>query len=230
MVKLDEGVIASCSITGRISVWDYYRKEHPFALNFGIPAYVIIKLRDNIVAAGFADNTIKVLDIQGKIPQLILSGHQGPVTSLCSLKNGGIASSSTDKTIRIWNTDTCQCQGSIDMYRAIGPSKSINSLVEMDNFSLLGACEDGSVIEWNKRYNHIGCLKNFTSPVTKVIMLGTKYMLTSTDKGSITLTEINSMRDLKTFTIQGGAVRDIALLGEKGFVAVSNDMGIYIFK
>ena len=45
---------------------------------------------------------------------MIFKGHYGAITSLAVLHDGSLASSSLDKTIRIWDTYSKQCVKIID--------------------------------------------------------------------------------------------------------------------
>ena len=72
-----------------------------------------------------------------------LSGHNGKVSSLVQLKNGYLASSSGDKTIKLWELSTGQTVRTLE-----GHLDQVTSLVELNNGQLASGSTDKSIIIW----------------------------------------------------------------------------------
>jgi WD40 repeat protein len=58
-----------------------------------------------ISVSGSEDRTIKIWGIKSWSVKKELNAHQSSINALAILKNGNIASGSTDKSIIIWNTN-----------------------------------------------------------------------------------------------------------------------------
>ena len=72
-----------------------------------------------------------------------MSGHTGKVTGLVQLRNGQLASSSADGTIKLWDLNTGQAVRTLQ-----GHSDSVTCLVELDNGQLATGSLDKTVIIW----------------------------------------------------------------------------------
>jgi len=72
-----------------------------------------------------------------------LTGHTGLVQSLTILKNGDLASGSSDNTIKIWDSE----EGSLKQTLS-GHSDQINSLTTLPNGDLTSASADSTIKIW----------------------------------------------------------------------------------
>ena len=73
----------------------------------------------------------------------MLTGHEGTLSGLCSLKKGLFASSSDDKTIRIWDVETGECLRKLDRH-----SSTVHSLRASGDFLASAAVDEVRV--WRK--------------------------------------------------------------------------------
>jgi len=63
-------------------------------------------------AAGSADATVRVWDMEIGDCVLLLAGHTAPVTALAVAASGGLlVSASADRTARVWELEKGQCLG-----------------------------------------------------------------------------------------------------------------------
>ena len=62
-------------------------------------------LKNDDLATGSYDQTIKIWDIENGTVKKTLTGHTNCINRLILLENNDLVSGSTDKTIKIWNLE-----------------------------------------------------------------------------------------------------------------------------
>ncbi|OMJ66767.1 hypothetical protein SteCoe_36283 [Stentor coeruleus] len=100
------GKLYSCSLGGRIIVWDLLKRS--FAYEFAKSNQGICEIAINeelgILAGALNNNCIKIWDLNTKNVISIFSGHEKEISSLViSAKNKVIISGSFDRKIYVWN-------------------------------------------------------------------------------------------------------------------------------
>jgi WD40 repeat protein len=101
------------------------------------------------LASGNRDFSIKILIIEAKLSLVAsLQGHTEDVLSLVNLKQGHLASASSDLTIKIWNWESLE-YGVALLATLKGHSDTVVSLVLLPNGFLASASWDQSVKTWN---------------------------------------------------------------------------------
>ena len=87
---------------------------------------------------------ILVWDLTRSVFVKVITGHSNGVNSLVLLKNGHVASSSVDGTIKIWNMDHGEC---IKTLR--GHSGGVCRLQVLESGELISCAEDKTIKIWN---------------------------------------------------------------------------------
>ncbi len=91
----------------------------------------------------------------------ICEGHTGPITSVCTTKDGRIISGSEDKTVRIWFSETGKLLGCCK-----GHTGSVTSLCTTRNGNIVSGSDDGTIRIWNNRTNtELAICQNPSDPV-----------------------------------------------------------------
>jgi len=102
----DGSRLASASSDGTVRLWDLAATAEPEPLVLAGPARQVWKVAfspegDRVAAAG-ADGTVQLWDAVTGRPVAVLRGHRSDVWGLAFLPGGGLASGSTDGTLRVW--------------------------------------------------------------------------------------------------------------------------------
>lgn len=96
----------------------------------------------------------------------VLTGHTSGVSAVALLKNGDLASSSYDKTIRLWNLKTGELKKVMK-----GHTSCVSSLVVMHNGELVSGSWDTSIKIWNLDNGKFDVKQSFHAHNSKVITL-----------------------------------------------------------
>ena len=111
--QLDDGTIVSCSNEGSLMIGSYtINKAHDYHI------FKVVTLPNNRIASGSFDTTIKIWMSNppySDIPIKVLKGHRLFITSILYIKERDIMiSGAYDRTIRLWNMSTYQCDRVIE--------------------------------------------------------------------------------------------------------------------
>ncbi len=164
---------------------------------------------------GTLRNTLYVADETGTIhvltkdqpePLAVLAGHSGRLTSLAvSPEQVFAASSGTDKTVRLWNSDHVE---SDSQAQAAG----VNQLAWIDGNSLAGACDDHVLRIWsvdeNGRLATPREMAGHSQPVTAILSLGADQIISASQDGNIRLRSLKTGQTQREFN-HGAAVREL---------------------
>jgi WD40 repeat protein len=86
------------------------------------------------------DNTIQVWN--NDKCEKVLEGHIGWVCKVIELTDGQLASCSQDKTIRLWNMNTGECQV------LTGHTDEVRSLVQISSNTMISGSLDNTIRVW----------------------------------------------------------------------------------
>ncbi len=75
-------------------------------------------------------------------------GHDDNVAELVVLNDGRLVSGSSDKTLKVWNTDSGVCLAQLSHNSTLRYA-DINGLAVLDNGDLVSGSVDGSIIFWD---------------------------------------------------------------------------------
>jgi WD40 repeat protein len=104
----EQGLIVSSSSKGEITTWNLDGEEQGRwqAHESGVTG-LSFSPDGQTIASGSLDGIVKIWTLKGKLLDMWV-GHEAEVTGISFQKNGGslVASSSRDKTVRLWQRDT----------------------------------------------------------------------------------------------------------------------------
>ena len=130
-------------------------------------SYCILELQENDCIAFSAEkSSIYIRDTH--IGSLIttLSGHGDAVLALVELRNGNLASGSSDKTIKIWNADDWSLERTLDEPHECA---EVLSLAVLKNGLLASGSSQGSILVWNAETGEL--VKSFKAHESEVCSL-----------------------------------------------------------
>ena len=136
---------------------------------------------------------------------LDLEGHTDYVTSLAFTKNNArIVSSSSDATIRVWNTQEGRQEGIL-----VGHSDSVNTiLVTPDDNFLISGSEDKLIIIWKlKDKSRQYTLQGHTGSVTNLaIASDQKFLESNSSDGTVRIWNLNLRKQVQILHVNTNAV------------------------
>ena len=224
--QLDDGTIVSCSNDRTIMIGDYtINNAHDDLIT------KVITLPNNRIASCSWDKTIKIWKSNppySDTPIKVLKGHRFRVYSLLYIKERDvIISGSDDKTLRLWNMSTYQCDKVIEGVRCCSP----NSLYQIDkdrvivggvnSFCIVNI--DKCIIEKtiiDKSIEHVDCFLKLRD--NKTILCGCKY-------GKFCFYDMNTKQYKITNDNHHKAINDLLLIDDNTFLSCSFDGNIKLW-
>ena len=104
----------------------------------------IVLLPGNRLACGYADDTVKIWNIETKRCEFTLKGHSSFPRTLAVLPCNTLVSGSNDGTVKLWNTGTGHCEATLQAH-----SNWVMDLAVLTDGRLASASFDGTVKLWN---------------------------------------------------------------------------------
>lgn len=96
-----------------------------------------------LASAAWRGSSIRVWNIATGACIFTLTGHLERVNSLAVLRDGKLASGSSDTTVRMWNTETGKCMQILKGHHA-----HVTSLAALSGGILASGCSDGTIHVW----------------------------------------------------------------------------------
>ncbi|QLG74500.1 hypothetical protein HG535_0G03830 [Zygotorulaspora mrakii] len=142
-----------------VNIWDIKTAELVSSLSDGLPpgaadaksikpaetTYLQYHRDTNILAAGYADGTIKIWDLMSKTVLLSLSGHKSAITVLKFDSTGTrMVSGSRDSDIILWDLI-----GEVGLYKLRSHKDAISGIWMQDDEWLISTSKDGLVKIWD---------------------------------------------------------------------------------
>ena len=230
--ELEDGTIVSCSADKSIKIGNYtIRNAHDEWIN------KVITLPNNRIASSSDDSKIKIWKSNppysnppySNTPIKVLEGHNKSVRALLYIKERDIMiSGSEDKTLRLWNMSTYQCDkvikgvlGSfenslyqIDKDRVIVGGNNKIYIVNIDK------CAIEKKIE-NESFGYVYCFLKLRD---------NKTILCGCDKGIFCFYDMKTEEYTITKKNHKGLINDLLLININTFLSCSFDKTIRIWK
>lgn len=153
-------------------------------------------------------------------------GHGSPITNIATIDAYRFLSSSWDKTIRLWDTNTGSC---VHVFR--GHGDWVHSLAVINESYFLSGSDDRTIKLWN--LNRGDCIRTFSgheSFVKAISVMDCKqqFLSGSRDK-TIKLWDIRSGECMQTYRGHNDTVSTVVSLNSKRFASGSLDHSIKIW-
>ena len=194
--------------------------------------YKVITLPNNRIASCSQDETIKIWKSNphySDTPIKVLTGHSRDVISLLYIKERDVMiSGSYDKTLRLWNMSTYQCDKVIEgVFRCF-----TNSLYQIDKDRVIVGGDDSfcivnidkCVIEKrikDKSLRRVDCFLKLRE---------NKTILCGCNKGIFCFYDMNTKQYKITKNNHNRAIYDILLIDDNTFLSCSEDTTIKVWK
>ncbi len=153
--------------------------------------FIIVLSKGNL-ASGSYDEIImiwqKINETSFKLSKT-LTEHTSKLTSLVALPNNIFASSSEDKTIRIWDQNSYEC-----IYVLNDHTDWVKSLAVLQNEYLISISSDKTIIVWNilNSFSRITNTQTFTE-LWSLSLFSNDTFITGDSVGSLKLWDMNSL-------------------------------------
>jgi WD40 repeat protein len=148
-----------------------------------------------------------------------LVGHTAPVLPLVVLTDGRLASGSSDKTIRLWNTTTGVCEATLE-----GHTGTITALAALTDGRLASGSYDCTIRLWNPASGVCeATLEEHTSRVTALAVLADGRLASGSEDRMIRLWSPVRGSCEETLTGHKDAVRALAVLADERLASGSWD-------
>ena len=171
--------------------------------------------KNKVIALVGKDHKIRLIDSEQGTPISILSGHSGPIKRIVFSKDGNIlASTSSDKSIRLWKFNFEQTQPFYNAKMILTDQKDISRLAFSDDNELLVASSKLDDVKIYKVSNgkvlHSFQIKN-TDINTTLFLSDNKSIVTGDSNGIIRIHNIISPEKIIEFDTGYGEISDLIL-------------------
>ncbi|KAK4941440.1 hypothetical protein LTR66_014806 [Elasticomyces elasticus] len=168
-----------------------------------------LQLRDNILATGSYDCTIKIWDLDKGVVIRTLAGHTMEVRCL-QLDNNKLISGSMDKSIKVWNWRTGECLNTYSQHTegVIG----LHFVPGLPNL-LVSASADHTVRVWDFEARTTHALHGHSDWVNSVkIDEASRTVFSASDDFTVKLWDLDTKRCIRTFEGHVAHVQQVILL------------------
>jgi WD40 repeat protein len=157
--------------------------------------------------------------------ELCMEGHTDCVTSLAVLGDGRVVSGSDDKTLRVWNAATGECERTLD-----GHTDRVKSLAVLGDGRVVSGSDDDTLRVWNAATGECErTLEGHTYIVTSLAVLGDGRVVSGS--GDKTLRVWNAATGECERTLEGHTdwISSSVVLGDGRVVSGSGDKTLRVW-
>jgi WD40 repeat protein len=187
--------------------------------------YAITMLKNNLLASGSFDKTIKIWDLYSLENIDTLYGHDDSIECLLTLRNGLLLSGSADGTIRVWDTD--------NNFNQISVLKKTTKCTYFSLCELRNGLVASSSIEiniWDVSTSQcLLSLKSFAATLFSVIELNSDKLASSCSDSSIMIWDTNQKKCVKILHGHTSWVHPIVQLNDLRLASGSGDKSIRLW-
>ena len=186
------------------------------------PSYSVAVSPDGLVlAAGYADGRIILVDVQSAQVRRILTGHTDGVWAVAFSPDGQLlASASDDATVRLWNPSTGSEAATLTGHTNIVRAVAFNP----GGHLLASASDDATVRLWNPATRqHITMLTGHTNTVWAVAFSPGGHLLATASDDGVRLWDPTTGHQTTTLTGHTDWVQAVAFSPDGRFLASASD-------
>ncbi len=149
--------------------------------------WTLASIGNGLIASGGRDTFIHLWGPDGK-HRGQLEGHRQSVLGLAALEENRLASVSRDRSLKIWDCKTGECEHSIHAH-----DTAILSLCAVPGGKIATCGADGLIKIWNNRGRLLGTLVGHSSWVWEVAMLGSDALGSVSEDGHMKIWDLGSL-------------------------------------
>jgi len=183
---------------------------------------VVFFHEETLLAVYSDENNILIYNVKSGDLMNTLVGHTAPVLKAIKLKDGSLASASTDKKIKVWNPFKATCERTLS-----GHTAAVGALIEFPNLVLVSGSLDKTISFWDlkEKESHSGLIRTFKADNQGRVMalaLITNEELAATSEYNINLYNMATEKVTKTLTGHDNLVRDIMIYDHASYILISS--------
>jgi len=226
--------LLSGSSDKRIFIWDIQNDFVYFNELTGHDAAITsIESFNNSLATASEDKAILIWSYAYKLQTEKIKAHSKWIQTVCVLKNGLLATGSSDTTIKIWQTTNENNTFSFQLLTTLTEHTDwVYTLIELSNNSLISGCRDGSIKVWNQlNETRFECVATFKQKITSCLaILGSEFLFMGYRDGRIQIRNQTTFLTLQTLKVHKEQVRSIIFLSNQTMATSSEDKKIIIWQ
>lgn len=151
-------------------------------------------------------------------PLHVYRGHTSPITALTEYDAGVFASSSRDKTVRLWSAERESAMSVLT-----GHASAVNDAVSLGDHAVLTGSDDCTAIVWDARASTPAARITTTDAVTCVASLRSGHMAAGLRGGAVEVWELRAGRHVTTLANHSAAVTGLVQLSDGRLCSASHD-------
>ena len=190
-----------------VKIWKRPDNTKRFDIPAGAAVPVVAVTSDGkLLAAGGADNQIRLINLADGKPGRVLAGHAGPISSLkFTADNTKLVSGSADKSIRVWNLVDGAVLARIDT-----PAPVTSLTLNQDSTQVISGGADNLIRVWTVPVAPTKQVGASTIPIVAMeISPDKKWLAVPTADGKVDLIDLATNAVAKSFAGHAGAVTSV---------------------
>ena len=229
--------LASGSDDGNVRIWASDSLKTPTRIipSYGCITSVSFSFDNTRIAASYYKTNIAIWNLKDSAnehPERVLSGHRGTITSLhFSPKNHSLASSSSDRTVRIWDTRVQPAVNEIDTVALHAfdrkTMRSVSIVAVSPDGKLIASGDADSVIcIWDgDTGRHIQTVKGHEGLILSMFFSanGQRLVSTSSGDGEVRVWDVKTNRQTHLFSGHDSWVRGASFSPDGLMIASASD-------
>lgn len=191
----------------------------------------LIKLKNNNIATGCYDGTVKIWDITKDESNALIMTKKAIGTAFCLLEfeQGKLLGGTKENLINLW--DINDINNSESIYNFNRHYLGVQALVKCDNNHFASASNDTKIIIWNyttRKYE--STLEGHSNCIMDMIILQNGYLCTASVDKTIRIWDWKNLKSLFYFNAHCNYVKCLLELNNKYLITGSEDNTIGIWK